>query len=263
MAVPNKHIPICSPGPRPARGLETPPDSPPRKAAATDTVSLLYPPTKYSKVIDSPHFYFIDAADLSDALEHLSTQPLPDPRLVFPWLHGLHAENQIQLAFFVARRRSLRKAPKCVRGITIVKAGTDLATSKLRGAILPDELLDGLAGSEPDSAFFECDPKTGFSVRNFHIQACKLAALSDIVVYGDDNTSQEELIGLARRFSIAQRASRKKHEPSSGQVQEFNTFVLTGTHFFCLVSSNRVPRTDTSIQILSRGLKAIILSSWR
>ena len=126
-AIPNKHIPHCSPGPRPTpRQLDTPPASPPSATQLLETTSLLHPPTSFSKLKSDPPLYDISAASLAQALDHIATQPLPSTKQVFPWLHGLHADNQLQLAFFIARKRSLRRTPKCIRGITIVKAGGDL-----------------------------------------------------------------------------------------------------------------------------------------
>jgi dual specificity MAP kinase phosphatase len=165
----------------------------------------------------------ISAEKLAHALDHISTQPLPYPEQVFPWLHGLHAENQIQLAFFVQRRKNLRKVPRCIRGITIVKAGGDLSHSKLKGAIAPDELLHMC--NEDTAAFLECDPRDGFSVRNFQIQACKMAMVSDIIVYGDSRTNENETIALAQRISRAQRAYEESHGLDKGL---FNTFILCG-----------------------------------
>ncbi len=246
-AVPNKHIPICSPGPRPVRGLETPPDSPPRKNAFVETTSLTYPPDAYPVVEDDPKVYSIDARGLSEALDHLSTQPLPDPKLMFPWLHGLHAENHLQLAFFVARCRSLRKIPKCFRGITVVKAGGDLSSSKLKGAISPEELLVSSSCAEEDASFIDIDPREGFSVRNFQIQPCKIATLSDIVVYGDERTSRDQVLSLARRISAAQRSFKEVWEFSGVQMQTFNTFVVSGECplLSSLESVYLIPRQDS------------------
>jgi dual specificity MAP kinase phosphatase len=168
--------------------------------------------------------YTITADLMAEALEHMSTQPLPNPEQVFPWMHGLHAENQIQLAFFSSRRKSVRKVPRCIRGLTIVKTGGNLNTCKLKGAIAPEEVLE-LASSDAD-AFIECDPKDGFSVRNFHIQACKMATVSDIIVYGDPKTSPSETVALAQRISKAQR----QFEAKNGFPRcLFNTFMLSGT----------------------------------
>lgn len=223
-AVPNKHIPVCSPGPVPAAGLETPPASPPSKDSVIETSSITHPPhTHCHQFSEDPPIWTISGAKLAEAVEHMSTQALPNPEQVFPWLHGLHADNQIQLAFFVSRRKSVRKVPRCIRGLTIVKTGGDLSSSKLKGAIAPDEVLASC--SADSNAFLECDPKDGFSVRNFQIQACKLAMVSDIIVYGDEKTSPNDTIALAKRISKAQR----QYEARNGFPRcWFNTFMLSG-----------------------------------
>jgi dual specificity MAP kinase phosphatase len=219
-AIPNKHIPVCSPGGLPA----TPPASPPRQDSLIEQSSITYPPNAYcSEYSDDPPVYTITADRMAEALEHIATQPLPNPEQVFPWMHGLHSENQIQLAFFSSRRRSVRKVPRCIRSITIVKTGGNLSTSKLKGAVAPDELLDPTFRDTP--RFIECDPRDGFSVRNFQIQACKLATVSDIIVYGDHKTNPEETIALAQKISKAQR----QHEARNGLPRcLFNTFMLSG-----------------------------------
>lgn len=220
-AVPNKHLPICSPGPTPGRGLETPPASPPTKDFYIETSSITHPPEAHCTAFSrDPPVWMISAEKMAQALHHISTQPLPYPEQVFPWLHGLHAENQIQLAFFVQRRKSVRKVPRCIRGITVVKTGGDLSSSKIKGAIAPEELLHI---SEDSAAFLECDPRDGFSVRNFQIQACKMAMVSDIIVYGDSKTNEKDTIALAKRISKAQRAYEASHGLERGL---FNTFIL-------------------------------------
>jgi dual specificity MAP kinase phosphatase len=104
-----------------------------------------------------------------------------------------------------------------------VKTGGNLSTSKLKGAVAPDELLESTSSNTPK--FIECDPKDGFSVRNFQIQACKLATVSDIIVYGDHKTRPEETVALAQKISKAQR----QHEATSGLPRYlFNTFMLSG-----------------------------------
>lgn len=166
--------------------------------------------------------YTITADRMAEAIEHLATQPLPHPEQVFPWLHGLHCENQIQLAFFSSRRKSVRKVPRCIRSLTLIKTGGNLNTSKLKGAIAPDEVLQSASSDEP--AFIECDPRDGFSVRNFQIQACKLAMVSDIIVYGDQKTHPDETVALAQRISKAQR----QYEARNGFPHcLFNTFMLS------------------------------------
>ena len=227
-AIPNKHLPICSPGPRPTFGLETPPASPPQKTSILEPSSLLFPPTRFEKLSDSPPVYSITASCLYNAIQHCAAQPLPDPKLVFPWFHGLHPDNQIQLSFFVNRRKHLRKLPKCLRGLTLVKADGDLSQSKLKGAIAPDEVL--LPSASPDSLgrYPEIDPRDGFSVRNFQIQAGKMAAVSDVVLYADQDTPQEDVLRLAKRFAQAQEAWKIKQMEDGSEPPIVHTFVVSG-----------------------------------
>jgi dual specificity MAP kinase phosphatase len=178
-----------------------------------------------------PVLYNISAAALVQALDHIATQPLPSTKQVFPWLHGLHAENQLQLAFFIARKKSLRRTPKCIRGITVVKAGGDLTHSKLKGAVAADEILQCQTGEmeNDEGDFLEIDPREGFSVRNFQIQACKMATVSDIVVYGDNKTPRTEVEALAKRISRAQALWQKKIGGlNENEERPFNTFVVAG-----------------------------------
>ena len=248
-AIPNKHLPFCSPGPRPAaRGLDTPPASPPSPSQLIETSSLTYPPNGFEKVSSDPPIYSISADKLSKSLDHLASQPLPSTQQVFPWLHGLHAENQLQLAFFIARKKSLRRTPKCIRGITVVKAGGDLTQSRIKGAIAPEELLKPLAvgRQKEEPEFQEADPKEGFNVRNFQIQACKMATVSDIVVYGDAKTSKEDVVKLAKRIARAQTAWQKKTEGSNSAGRLFNTFILQGgycQHDMSLMKTDIPPDT--------------------
>ena len=227
-AIPNKHIPYCSPGPAPStqpRTPATPPASPPTKQIEIATPSILHPTNLYTKVQSEPPVYSIDAPTLDRALSHVSTNPLPEAKAVFPWLHGLHPDNQVQQAFFIARRKTLRRAPKCLRGITVVKVGGDLSKSKLKGAIAPAEVLAPTGAKDP--MFFDVDPKEGFSVRNFHIQAAKMAMLSDIVIYKDDTTKVEDLRNTAQRFASAQKRYREKCATSGLELAEYNTFVVS------------------------------------
>jgi dual specificity MAP kinase phosphatase len=227
--IPNKHIPVCSPGRAPGTGLTTPPTSPPTRNSSLASVSyVLHPADPFSTVSLTPKVYAIESAKVHEALERYATQPLPDPKLVFPWLHGLHAENAIQLAFFVARKRTLRRVPQALRGITIVKAGGDLSRSKLKGAVAPEELLSAQSfiSDAEDSRFIESDPKDGFSVRNFQIQACKMATVSDVIVYGDDETTADEVLLLGERMAWAQMHAREKLFAMGWESGEFNTFVV-------------------------------------
>ncbi|KAG9247144.1 hypothetical protein BJ878DRAFT_220197 [Calycina marina] len=217
--IPNKHLPVCPPGPAPTDKPDTPPQSPPSKELSLGPRSLLYPTENYTPRSLGPYeVYEIDAAGVAAAVEHNAGQPLPDPSQVFPWLHGLHPANHIQQAFFIARRRNLRKTPKCLRGITIVKAGGDLSRSRLKGAIAPEEFMSRAATG---AAFKEVDPKEGFSVRNFQIQAAKFAMLSDVIVYGDDDM---EVRKLAKDIAAAQKGWFDSHIKGN-ELPRYNTFV--------------------------------------
>lgn len=195
-----------------------------------ETTSLTYPPNIADKVFNDPPVYCMTADKLSQALDHIATQPLPIAKQVFPWLHGLHAENQLQLAFFIARKRSLRRTPKCIRGLTVVKAGGDLSHSRIKGAVAPEELLKAHIPrtKAADPEFMDADPKDGFSVRNFQIQTCKMATVSDIVVYGDDQTPREEVARVAKMMAQAQTAWQMKLEGPDCGPRLFNTFILAG-----------------------------------
>lgn len=168
----------------------------------------------------SPTVFAIDAETLSTALDHMAAQPLPDPSKIFPWMHGLHPENHLQLGFFSSRKRAMRRPPQCWRGITIIKMGGDLSRARIKGAVSADEVLS------PASRFLMADPPEGFSVRNFQIQTAKLAAMSDIVVYAEDGASKSELLALAEDFTAAQRAWRLKYDPLQ-ERPAYNTFVMT------------------------------------
>ena len=101
-----------------------------------------------------------------------------------------------------------------------------LCTARLKSAIAPEEILNRREGR--DAAFLEIDPKNGFSVRNFQIQATKMAVMSDIIIYRDSATSDEDMHQLATRFAIAQDSWRVKcrgvdHE----DAPRFHTFRRT------------------------------------
>ncbi|SPO05790.1 related to protein tyrosine phosphatase PPS1 [Cephalotrichum gorgonifer] len=164
--------------------------------------------------------YSITAADLAAALDYTSRQPLPDATHVFPWLHGIHPQNHIQQAFFTTRHRALRKTPHCLRGVTVVKADGDMSVSRLKGAISSHEFMQ--SGSSPE--FIDVDPREGFSVRNFHIQAAKHATTSDIIVYGED---VDNVTKLGWDIAEAQRRWHDSHEAAEESFPEYNTFICT------------------------------------
>lgn len=109
-----------------------------------------------------------------------------------------------------------------------MKVGGDLTKAKLKGAVAPDEILAG-------SSFIDADPPEGFSVRNFHIQTAKLAAISDIIVYGDDDVSEESILAVAVDISTAQEEWMRRYDPGQ-ETRLFNTFVVSSkssaTHIF-------------------------------
>ncbi|KAL2024070.1 hypothetical protein VTK56DRAFT_9850 [Thermocarpiscus australiensis] len=215
----NKHIPVCPPGPIPLEEPATPPPSPGKEEDQLPQ-SLLFPPDKYSRLESGLlSVYQIDADGVAAALDHIARQPLPDPSQVFPWLHGLHPQNHIQQAFFVSRKRALRRTPSCLRGITVVKADGDLTVSRLKGAIGPQEFLQ-LGGESAE--FLEVDPREGFSVRNFQIQAAKSAMTSDIIVYGDDDAAVRR---LGWDIAAAQKRWREKHETQRHPLPRYSTFI--------------------------------------
>ena len=230
--VPNKHLAFI-PTPSTPTPTSPPPATPPSASQVIETSSLTFPPHSFEKIIDQPPVYSISGAKLAQALEHVESQPLPSTKQVFPWLHGLHAENQLQLGFFTARKKALRRTPKCIRGLTIIKAGGDLSHSRIKGAIAPEEILKpwrvAKAKNTDECDFLDIDPKEGFSVRNFQIQACKMATVSDIVVYGDERTPRQEVEDVARRISTAQAAWQKRMDANT-TTRLFNTFVLSGKH---------------------------------
>jgi dual specificity MAP kinase phosphatase len=106
-----------------------------------------------------------------------------------------------------------------------VKAGGDLTRSRLKGSVAPDEILS--LCDNIDKGFLECDPRDGFSVRNFHIQAAKIAKISDIIIYGDETTDQRIIKSVAERTSIVQRRWKKELEATGQCLEPFHTFVLT------------------------------------
>ncbi|KAL4890189.1 hypothetical protein BDV59DRAFT_97889 [Aspergillus ambiguus] len=217
--IPNKHLPVCPTGTSPITSQTATPSA--KDSSANQPASLLYPPDGFQQACVSPRIYTLDAIELSAAVDHYAAQPLPDPSLVFPWLHGLHPENHLQVGFFTNRKRSLRRVPKCWRGITIVKIGGDLTTSRIKGAVALEEIL-APSGHE----FLAVDPREGFSVRNFQIQTAKLAPLSDIVLYAEEGVGQKQLLDAARTVAFAQQHWKDTYDPDQ-TLPVYNTFILS------------------------------------
>jgi dual specificity MAP kinase phosphatase len=91
--------------------------------------------------------------------------------------------------------------------------------------VAPDEVLS--LCDDVNKGFLDCDPRDGFSVRNFQIQAAKMAQLSDIVVYGDESTDHRIIKSVAERTSLVQRKWRKDMEAAGQSVEPYHTYVLT------------------------------------
>ncbi|TGZ82403.1 hypothetical protein EX30DRAFT_347744 [Ascodesmis nigricans] len=223
--IPNKHMPNANPNGFKISTPVTPPASPPNEEKGEKSMdSLLYPPDAYTCIIKSPPVYAIDAKGVAAAINFTSRQPLPDINQVFPWAHGLHPENSMQLAFFYARKKAARRPPITFRGLCIVKIGRYIERSRLKGSIIPEEILP-LSTQTP--GFLQVDPKDGFNVRNFHIQVGKFAGLSDIIVYGDDETDPAAVLRIARRISNAQIYHRNLCQTEFGQpFPIYNTFIV-------------------------------------
>ncbi|KAI5795588.1 hypothetical protein EDC01DRAFT_614897 [Geopyxis carbonaria] len=226
--IPNKHMPSPNPGGVKFTSPVTPPASPPDGGHVTEVKksmdSLLYPPDDYTCISTTPPIYAIDAPGVAAAINFTARQPLPDIEQLFPWAHGLHPDNTLQLSFFYARKKTVRRTPTCYRGICIVKVGRDITKSRLKGAVIPEEILP-LNPQTP--GFLAVDPRDGFSVRNFHIQVGKFAGLSDIVVYGDEDTDSGEIMRIAKRISVAQMHYRSLSKgTTSRQIPLYSTFVV-------------------------------------
>lgn len=110
-----------------------------------------------------------------------------------------------------------------------------MSHSRLKGAIAPDELLksaQSTRGKKIEPEFLDVDPKEGFSVRNFQIQTCKMATVSDVVVYGDCQTPREEVARVAKKIAKAQTAWQLRMEGPDAGARLFNTFIMSGKHTF-------------------------------
>jgi dual specificity MAP kinase phosphatase len=214
-------IPLCPTSSVPTS--QPTPDSPSNDAVPWP----LDPPNEKMRITDVTELpvYAIEGPTLAAAMDHQASRPLPDPAAMFPWLHGLHPQNHLQVGFFESRKKHHgHRARRTWRGITVVKLGGDLTKSRIKGAVSPQELLT-LYGNR----FLNPDPADGFSVRNFHIQTAKLAPITDIIVYAESQTLYQEAVDLAKRFASAQAQwacgseSRRYRTPPP-----CNTYVLSG-----------------------------------
>ncbi|KAJ5558489.1 Dual specificity phosphatase [Penicillium sp. DV-2018c] len=191
-------IPACPTGPLPTS--QPNPDSP--DSPFNDLIPWPLDLNEKVRITDATEHpvYAIDGPTLAAVMAHQASRPLPDPTTMFPWLHGLHPSNHLQVGFFKSRKKHHGRHPRRTwRGITVVKLGGDLMKSRIKGAVSPEELLTPYGDQ-----FLNPDPPEGFSVRNFQIQTAKLAPVTDIVVYGESQTLHREAVDLAKRFASAQ-----------------------------------------------------------
>lgn len=195
--------------------------SSPSHASALPQASLLCSPDSYVRVdSEDASIYEIDAASVAEALDYASQQLLPPPSQVFPWLHGLHPENQTQRTYFDGHQCTIGSTPDCLRTITLVKADGNLSLARLKGAIAPGEFMR--PGATPE--FIDADPLSGLSVRNFHIQPAKVAATSDIIIYG---LNPDETRRVAWKVAVAQKRWRERQHEEAKNLPMYNTFVCT------------------------------------
>jgi dual specificity MAP kinase phosphatase len=128
----------------------------------------------------------------------------------------------------------------------VVKAGGDLSCSRIKGSIAPEEFLQ----QETTGAIFrEIDPKEGFSVRNFQIQAAKSAMVSDIIVYGED---EADVLRLAGDVAAAQQSWRDAHKDKGHELQYYNTFFCASPFDQFEKSFPGIVATDSRGQMMGR-----------
>ncbi|KAK9376853.1 uncharacterized protein V1513DRAFT_218184 [Lipomyces chichibuensis] len=182
-------------------------------------LSLLNPAEQYPAISTSPPVRGLRASQLADALSYAAHQPLPHAQHVFPWLHGLHPENELQLTFLDPSLSHVKGCPSTFRNITLVKLGS-LGSCKLQGTVSHKEFLPDVSSGQ--EGFLNLDPVRGVGLRNFDIQVAKIATLSDIVVYSKKGQPTDGLLGLAKRISQAQ----LYHRSITPGCPEFNTFIV-------------------------------------
>ena len=185
-------------------------------------MSPLFSIDNYPEII--PHVRAITAEQLDAALTAVAKIPLPDADTVFPWLHGIHPSNPDQRYFFSQPRGVELPPPSTYRGIALVAAHSREQNrhGRLVGSIEANDLFQQ---DEDSICFVQPDPLKGVSLRNFHIQARKIAMLSDIVIYdiGSGIDSDDTLLFA----SCVADAQRKYRNDFQGQVPEYHTFIVS------------------------------------
>ncbi|OLL25931.1 Dual specificity protein phosphatase PPS1 [Neolecta irregularis DAH-3] len=185
----------------------TPPASPPLLLKKT----VLHPPDRHPLLQASPAVRGVSASVLANAYIQSLQEPLPESNTVFPWLHGLHPHNLLQLQFLTAINTDMLNPPP-VRGLTVIHVD---GPGRLIMSFNPDDILQ-----KDQDLFLDVDPVKGVGLRNFNIQHVKWATVSDIVVYG---RSKNAVMAVAARLSAAQAQWKNDHN----SALTYSTFVVT------------------------------------
>lgn len=205
--------------------VSTAPNSPVReKTKSCERPSQLFPADDFPEIV--PDVRLLSSENLASAHEYNIRYRLPDSNDVFPWLHGIHRSNSDQRLFFDITRPSMMPRPKGLRTMTLIPAHSALKGQAGR-LVNSLDLWDVFTESDNELSFVDGDPPNRIGLRNFHIQAIKLALVSDIVIYDIENAAENDQI-LLLASSIA--AAQKKYAMRQHwKTPKYGTFVLAET----------------------------------
>ncbi|KAI5305257.1 autophagy protein [Ascosphaera pollenicola] len=196
---------------------------------------VLYPPTAYPRHPGLAGAYSIDIDQLANALTQLAKLPLLDKSEIFPWMHvfppihegssftslddgdgdGDDDESVVE--------EELRP-PQSLRSIMLLKAGGDLTKSKLKGTVDACEIVDDcMTRFRSDAEMVEG------KIRHFKLQTQKFANVSDIIIYGDEDTTSFQIDNLAARIIDCQHHANQKFPKTRSDYRRFNTFILSSS----------------------------------
>lgn len=188
--------------------------------------TLLYPPKSFPRHPGLSGAFSIDIDQLSDALTQLAKTPLLDPDEIFPWMHEFPPMHKT--SYFVSLNEAEDEdscdviPPESLRSIMLLKAGNDLSKCKLKGTVDVCEIIDeSMVRFRSDAEMIEG------RIRHFKLQTQKFANVSDIIIYGDDDTTSFQLDNLAARIIDCQRHVNSKLPRTKSEYCRFNTFILT------------------------------------
>lgn len=144
------------------------------------------------------------------------------------------------------------KVPSSFRGLLLVKVGPQNSEGTLIGSCYPHEILTPTAHDSDDSDdndvglaetpyldsanskqpslkpadysphFLNLDPLEGISLRNFHLQITKWAAVSNIALYVSDEALRDDMLAFAKLISQAQVNARAQH----ADIPPCNTYIV-------------------------------------